>query len=448
MINIPPIKPSAEIKTELLPNITQTWKIGRVLNATVETGGEALQKILLRIGQQQLEARTPVALKTGDQVQLLVKSLGDTPLLSIQGGVDKAARAAEQLRKVIGQQQQAAQFASLVQRLAADPRLPAELQTRLQNLVRQLPDAAQLGQPQQLKNLVRDSGLLLESRLLRQATAGAGESAPLQRDLKAQLLKISASLPELPARMPAAITEPADDAVPTLDRAIRAFTGGSISLGQLANQLLVSLKPAQLQTLQDFLSGKQTALPADLAIKLPGLLQHLNTRAQPKQLMENLFSLLRNLPVLQELKTAVDSALARITSQQLLPMTRDADSPLLLLFDLPVRDKERLQLFQFRIEEEKRGADHDKGSWTVTINFDLQPMGPVQARLHLMDQRIATVFHAQNSRSVDLIRQHLPLLESAYVRAGLQVAQIDVIVGKAEPIQQVEHSVRILDEQA
>ena len=60
MINIPPIKPGTEIKAEILPDITKTWKIGQVLNATTETGGEALNKVLLRIGQQLIETRSPI----------------------------------------------------------------------------------------------------------------------------------------------------------------------------------------------------------------------------------------------------------------------------------------------------------------------------------------------------------------------------------------------------
>ena len=133
MINIPPIKPSAEIRTELLPDVSKTWKIGQVLNATVESGGEALHKILLRIGQLQVEGRAPLPLKTGDQVKLLVKSLGETPLLSIQGSADKPALAAEQLRGVIARQQDLGSFMKLAQRLVVDERLPAAVQNQARN---------------------------------------------------------------------------------------------------------------------------------------------------------------------------------------------------------------------------------------------------------------------------------------------------------------------------
>ena len=117
MINIPPIKPSTEIRTSLLPEINQAWKAGRVLNATVEKGDEALSKVLLRIGQTLVEARAPVPLKTGEQLKLLVKSLGEKPILSIQTKVDTASLAAAKLRVFIAQQQDLSSVIKLSQNL-------------------------------------------------------------------------------------------------------------------------------------------------------------------------------------------------------------------------------------------------------------------------------------------------------------------------------------------
>ncbi len=76
MINIPPIKSSAVVKPELLTEITKTWRVGQVLNATTQQGGDALSKVLIQVGQHTLETKTPVALKPGEDVKLLIKSLG------------------------------------------------------------------------------------------------------------------------------------------------------------------------------------------------------------------------------------------------------------------------------------------------------------------------------------------------------------------------------------
>lgn len=50
------------------------------MNATAERNANAQDTILLRMGQSMLEAKTPIPLKAGDQLKLLVKSVvGDTP---------------------------------------------------------------------------------------------------------------------------------------------------------------------------------------------------------------------------------------------------------------------------------------------------------------------------------------------------------------------------------
>ncbi len=440
MINIPPIKPSAEIRAELLPDISKTWKIGQVLNATVESGGEALHKILLRIGQLQVETRAPLPLKHGDQIKLLVKSLGETPLLSIQGSPDKPALAAEQLRGVIARQQDLGSFMQLARQRINDERLPAEVQNRLRDLLRQLPDTRQLLDPQQFKRLVKNSGIFLEPRLLQNAAEPA-------RDIKAQLMQLGETLrqadPET-ARPPVT----AETKAARIDRAIQAFVNGNTSLSRLADQLLLGLSTDEVNDLRDFLAARQPQIPPALAVKLEALIQHLQQQAQPRQLMDNLFSLLKNLPLIHELKNAVDQALAKITSQQLMPLTRDADSPLLLMFDLPVREKDRLQHFQFRIEEENHGADKNHNSWTVTLYFDMPPLGPVQARLHLIEQSISTVFQAEKTATAKIIRQHMELLKSAYVRAGFQVGQLDVINGRPQAFEPPTSGAHIVDEKA
>ena len=105
MINIPPIKPRTEIKPEIISDITKTWKVGQLLNATVSKGGQPLETIQLRLGQHLLESRSPIALKAGDNVQLLVKELGIEPLLSIKGPISTRDTAIQLLRSYINNQQ-------------------------------------------------------------------------------------------------------------------------------------------------------------------------------------------------------------------------------------------------------------------------------------------------------------------------------------------------------
>ena len=153
MINIPPIKPGTEIKTDIIPDITRTWKTGQVLHATAETGGDALSKILLRIGQQLVEARTPIPLKTGEQIKLVVKSLGEQPVLSIQTTADRTDIAADKLRHFIAQQQDIRPLIQLGQNLVKNENINPDIRQLIQQFVNRLPTVEQLVNPTQLKQL-------------------------------------------------------------------------------------------------------------------------------------------------------------------------------------------------------------------------------------------------------------------------------------------------------
>ena len=443
MINIPPIKPRTEISTERLPDVTQTWKIGRVLNATVERGGEALDKILLRIGQQQLETRTPISINTGDTVKLLVKALGDTPLLSIQTDADTSRIAASQLRSVIARQQDMTELLRLAQKLVNTERLSTPVKNQLREFIQQLPRSDQLSLPgelkiEPLKNALRNNGVFLESHLLRQPER-------VTADIKSALLQLSRSIQENDLPEPRV----GGDRATRLDTAIKDYAQGQLTLRQLVSTLLTVLSRNELATLQEYLASKQPAIPAPLETRLTPIFQAVQQQPNARQLMENLFSLLRNLPAVHELKTAVDGSLARITSQQLMPLARDGDTPLLLQFDLPVKDRDDIHLFRFSIEEESASADDSHRSWTVTINFDLQPLGPVQAKLHIIDNQVSTVFQAERETTARTIQSSIGLLEQGFARAGLQPGKLDVISGRPPPPKQLADGVRhILDEQA
>ena len=151
MINIPPIKQSEAIKSELITDVTRTWKVGQVLNATTQRGGEALSNVLLRVGQHTIEAKTPVTLQTGQDVKLLVKSLTEfhtsnqaskLPLLSIietQPLIsDTNKLATTKLRQFIAIQQAFSQVQLLASDLLSNKnaaeKIPDTLKTLLNNL--------------------------------------------------------------------------------------------------------------------------------------------------------------------------------------------------------------------------------------------------------------------------------------------------------------------------
>ena len=346
MINIPPIKLGTEIKTERLPDISQIWKTGQVLNATVETGSETMDRILLRIGQHLVESKTPMPLKTGDQIKLLVKTLGETPLLAIQTKLDTPDIAADKLRAFIAQQINPLQLMNTTQKVLNTESISPALKQQLQLLVNQIPDIEEILQPQQLSRLIKNSGVFLEPRLL-------ANSAQIQQDIKGQLLKLNNLLQQ---ELPTTPNQAGD--TKQLQKIISDFIRGDTNLQQLVRSLYNALPRESMQQLLQAISGnRQPALPEEFMPALNQLLTNIKQQPQAKALTETLIKLIQNTQALQELKASVEQTLARITSQQLIPLTREADNPLLLLLGLIFKDKDSSYLVDFRIEQEHKTQD-------------------------------------------------------------------------------------------
>jgi len=442
MINIPPIKPSTEIKAEPLPDVTKIWKVGQVLNATAETGANALSKAILRIGQHLVEARTPIPLKEGDSIKLLVKSLGETPLLSIQTPASTPNIAANKLRAFIAQQQSLLSLFKISQELLTNKHTPIKIKQLISELIDKLPTTEQVTNTKQLKQFIQSSGIFLESKISNQP------SPNIQQDLKAQLLKISSYLQSTGIT---SLTTNGENPK-QLQNIITQFIKAEINPKQLTQFLSHTFTKQQIDNIQSFLSTLNSAtlpLPkTDPLNNLNQLFAHIQKQTNSKQVIEIILNLLKSIPALQELKTGIEHALAKITSQQLIPLTREADNFLLLLFDLLVKDKEDLHLINFKIEEEKNNNDNKNSSWTVIINFKFESLGAIEAKIHLIENRVSTLFNAENTDTVNKIRQNIDLLETAYKRIGLDVIKLDITQKRLDENLTIPGGIHLLDDNA
>jgi len=460
MINISAIPSLSKILTEPVSDVTKTWKVGQVLNATAERNANAQDNVLIRIGQSLLEAKTPVALKNGDALKLLVKSLGETPVLKIQTAASPAPQiAAQNLKSFIGRQQDLTSLLHLSQKIIENSSTPKMIKQQLVDLKQQLPSVVQLTQAKTIKKLIQNSGIFLESKLnhlhhhaqqqntLRQH---APQNAPLNHDVKSQLLRISAQLqsdaPELAVKSPITITR---NLGTVIDPLVKQFIKGEINITQLSTLLTTQLPKKHSQLIQQVLTTADISLlPKELKNSFTILLNHLQQQANPKQMQDNLSGQLKTMELLQDLKAGVDGALAKITSQQLTILTRETDNLLLLLFDIVLKDKNENHLIQFRLEQEKSAKDKKTSSWTVALNFNFKELGPVQARLHLTDNHISTVFRAEQENTANNISKQINLLDTAFRRIGFDAINLDVSRGNISKPRDFPKNVHILDEKA
>lgn len=434
MVNIPIIPPATEVHTELLPDISQTWKVGQVLNATVERGGENLDKILLRIGQQILESKTPLPLKTGEQIKVLVKALGEAPLLSIITQPTLAQLAASQLRPFISQQQDWKPLIELALKMLASHQLPATVKPLLQNLVQQIPDVEQLSQPNTLRQLMERSGIMLESHLARH------QDNNIEKDFKALLQQLDKLLQNFSPV--AGRSSNSEQAIRLIENYLR---NPLLPLPRLAQELGALINPADMRNLLGAIEAQNinNLLTTSVLQLFAHIQKHQGTAA-----LEQLLKLISDQNTIGELKTALAHAVSHISQQQLLPLLREADSALLLLFGLPLRHDNETHWVNFRIEREKKSTSQTETGWHVTLNFDIATLGPMQAKLHLQGKQLSTTFRATNSSTLDKIRQHFPLLQQALQRSGIEVIKLDTIQGIIESPKPIMSDVHLLDEQA
>jgi len=476
MINIPPIKQSTAINAEVIPELTRIWKVGQVLSATTQRGGEPLSNVLIRVGQHTLEAKTPVALQSGQDIKLLVKSLGDPqgdpqsnplnssvtgklPLLSIVGveafmpntkipgteTLDPGKLIALKLRQFIAIQQSFSELKDLANNLlnrnASSEQLPAPLKNLLNTLQQTIPLNTNNISPAQLKQHFFDSGVFFESKILSQATITKTKenfNESLNRDFKFQLLSIKAELVKfVPTKEQLASQTLNDQQIETLQIFIKKSSDNLTEnkLNYLLDKLVTQLPKSSLMQLSQLLMGHKIDVSAssqDQMHKIESLAKLLSITLQQaggQQLLE-LKNQLQFRLMLLELNQQIDQSISKITSLQLQPLFqstgREADNLVLLLFNLVFKDAHERFDIDFRIQQDNEKEDPAGESWTVTLSFNFNTLGKVQSKIHLLGNHVSNVFYAELSTTAEKIKPLLPLLESGLIKAGLIINNLAV----------------------
>jgi len=465
MINIPPIKPSTSYTSELISNVSKTWKVGQVLSATAERGGEALSKVLIRLGQHTLEAKTPIKLETGQDIKLLVKALGDTqvsklPLLSIlppdtQQPIDKSTLAASKLRQFIAVQESFSKTQHLTQTLLSNKPIANKLPqpiinslVALQNTLQVSPGKMSAGQ---VKQLVLNSGIFLEAKFQSLQTNQAPKAdieKAIQNDFKLNLLNVKSTLVNsnlLPQSTP---NQAAPQLSPTLLNQLQQVIQSSSSTSSIVNKLLTSLPRTVIDQVISLISNPQAKV--SVAKELQTLVQTLITNFQQnttahKNLQELQTQLISKLMLL-DLSQQVDRSLSQLTSFQLQPLSKEPDNLTLLLFNLIFKDKNEMSDIHFRIQQENSSNENPNESWQVTINFNFKTLGKVQSLIHLTNDQISTTFHTEHASTSDKIKQLLPLLKNSLTNAGLNVSNLNVVNQPIDNKLDIHMHTHLLDE--
>jgi hypothetical protein len=153
--------------------------------------------------------------------------------------------------------------------------------------------------------------------------------------------------------------------------------------------------------------------------------------------------------VLLELRNQVEGALARVQLNQLASMPTEDQTRQVWQFELPINRKEQSDSFLLRFERETRGSEPPRQTyWTVTLDFDIAPLGPISARLALHGDEISSHFTAQLGETASRISSEMPKLEQALIKAGLSIRKLSATQGSVPKPELQSIPAPLLDERA
>ena len=444
--------PPSTIRPTQLPSAIGNWQVGQVLQATVVRQASP-QSLILQIANQQIQAETTVSLPVGQRLELRVSQLGEKPIMqarllsptplttSTPQTITTTPQPTNQplpaevaintiLKQALPKQ---ASMATLLANLAwlnqsaskALPIPPAVLDIAKQ-LFNQLPAKEQLSNRGQLKQGILNSGVFLESKLNKLASDKTSPALKqtIQQSLQPQAEKTDASN---------ATNKPSAD----LKIGLLRLLGAIQQISKTGTAPAPQNQPLTPTTTQ------LGTLP--LPYTPPPLR---GTTPQPQAKATANLANLASLPsLLLELGKQVESALSRTQLHQAASLSAGEPGPTNLAFELPIRNNQQIDIFDIVInnEEEQRDQDEEdkKQQWGISLAFDLDGLGPVYAKLKMIDNKISTTFWAKDTETTQLFNQNLDNLRQRYHQAGLESSELCCYPGTppASPTSNLPHIV-------
>ncbi|WP_428624298.1 flagellar hook-length control protein FliK [Sedimenticola sp.] len=432
----------------------QQLRPGQMVQAVVETQVEK-GIAQLNIGGIKVPVKTAMKLEIGQQLALNVVKAGKIPEFKVVRALTPSITQALALKNILPKQLPLNQVLDTLKSLSALQPAPinsggATPIPHRQNILPALFE--QLLQQPEITPATTSStalatpaagrtqtGTLLERNLQLIANAlqtNQGKRAPEG--------KIAGSVSELAKQINQVINQAISASKPLTGEAIRqAFNQSGLFLephlvsqqvtGTDFKQHLMQLLQS-LQSLQTMLAA--THLPHEMATG-----KNSDTATTLQLLALRLFA---------ELHHQAEGALARVQLHQLASLPQDDNSPKQIWqFELPIAHPDGHDEFLIKFEREARQAEQTEDRWSVTLNFNIPPAGPVCARLSLLDDEISSHFTAEFADAAKRIEQSLPRLYEAFLKAGLKIGKLSASQGSAvtRPDQPLSPS-PLLDERA
>lgn len=130
--------------------------------------------------------------------------------------------------------------------------------------------------------------------------------------------------------------------------------------------------------------------------------------------------------ILNSMLAETNSIINKIETNQLLSLKSDIQLQQQLLLDLPIFHQQKFESFEILLTSKNNSNQEEEATkqWTVTVKFDLQPLGPMFARISLKHNRISTHFFAKEEATAMLLKDNIQHLERSLFLAGLDIEEI------------------------
>jgi len=333
-----------------------------------------------------LSIDSPRPLNVGSLLSALVESDQALRFVPLAGRQDQLATE-QQLRVQQGRQASLPGLLEALQQLSVDD----ELGAGAQRLLASLPDLRQLADAKGLAQAFASSGAFLEAGLLGGPTGG------LERDVKAQLLRLVAQLP------------PGVPGSPTLAPANASSIMAQALPGMVRNAL--------------------------------GLLGQVGPRPQPGAfpLPSRLLQSLEQEDDLEHLLRLAAAAIARLQSHQLASLQQTGmleNGNLQTTWQTEITLRQGLEFvpLQVKLQREEPAPRQDeppreqreplRSLWRIELAFDVVPLGPLQIQAQLDQGKLSGQLWAQRPATAALVDRHLDELRTRLLDRGLQVGDL------------------------
>ncbi|NKI16793.1 flagellar hook-length control protein FliK [Spongiibacter sp. KMU-166] len=398
--------------------------VDRVLNAVV-LGQRAQHLYELASGNLRMTAESQTPLRNGEQLQLKVtgQDAQQRPVLQVLSQ-DNRANIAPMLRNTLPLQQPLTQLAASLEQLVQNlPSRPA-LQAALASFIGVTPSRQQLGDPEQLRRVIQNSGQFLESSILANNSSSG--------DLKTALLRLATQLEQARAQagttannaaqgkpLPQSYGPPATLAKPTDAASTPDPANSPAALAKAAGSPASAYQSMRPNTELPGQLGPQARLAAAPTT---------DTDTALKQLLQN-----------------VRGAIARQDAHQLLHLQSREPGSQQYFIELPVHDRDGIDIWQLHLHQQAR-HQHDREdaaptssprkqapSWTITLNFDLPGLGPMKAHVHQQEEAVSIHFTAEQASTLTLLEHFRHELTARLNSQGITDLDLHCDCAKVSP---------------